>query len=107
MNHFEKQVLQGQGQGQGLHHTTLRIPTLASCQGFVPGPAQSPAHRVPGVTQVEQQAAVFGLVAAVGGLCQVKEGCLDVSSDVLYLLLTQHQVWELPEAMGDKSRAWL
>ena len=65
-----------------------------------PSPAQRPAHRVPGVPQVEQQAAVLGLVAAVGGLCQVEEGCLDASSEALHDLLTKHQVWVLPKAVG-------
>lgn len=95
--------------GAGLHHRAPRTPTPTSCQGFAPlrgpGPAQRPAHRVPGVTQVEQQAAVFGLIAAVGGSCQVKKSCLNASSDALHHLLAQHQVWELQKAVGDKGRA--
>lgn len=72
----------------------------ASHLGRGPRLARRPAHRVPGVPQVEQQAAVLGLVAAIGGLCQVEEGCLDASSDALHDLLTQHQVWVLPKAVG-------
>ena len=59
----------------------------ASYLGTGPSPALRPAHRVPGVPQVEQQAAVLGLVAAVGGLCQVEEGCLDASSNALHTRL--------------------
>ena len=60
---------------------------------------------VPGVTEVEQQAAVLVLVVAVGGSCQVEEGYLDASSDALHHLPTQHQVRDLPKAAGDKDRA--
>lgn len=102
MNHFEKQVLQGRGRGCT---APLRAPTRSEARALPrrgPGPAHSPAHGVPRVTQVEQQAAVLGLVAAVGGLCQVEEGRLDASSDALHHLLTQRHVWDLPEAAGDR-----
>lgn len=105
MNHFEKQVLQR----QGLYHAAWRAHPSTPCEGFAPlrgtSPAQCPTHWVPGVPKIEEQAAVLGPVVAVGSMCQVEEGSLDASSEALHSPLTQHQVWELLKALGNKGRA--
>lgn len=104
MNHFEKQVLQG----RGAEATHTMLSTATPCKALEAGPGfppplhwgLSPTNWVPGVTQVEEQGAILGLVAVGGALHEVKEGCFDVSSDALHRLLTQPQVGKLLTAVG-------
>lgn len=99
VRHFEKQVLLG----KKMHHFTLKAPTPTHCswspQGRTGQAAPPPAHGVSRIFQVEEQAAVLGLVAEVGVLGQVEEGRLNVLRNACYLLFPQQQVWKLLDTM--------
>lgn len=74
----------------------LEPAVCSGCPQGRAGPAaHPPAHRVPGVSQVEEQAAVLDLVAEVGVLGQVEEGRLNALRNAGYLFFPQQQVGKL------------